>query len=45
MIGLVQGMFSATMWTELYLTIIGIVLFFVGRRIEKRLDRKQAASS
>ena len=43
MIGLVQGIYSATMWMELYLSIIGIALFLIGRSIEKKADRKQAA--
>jgi hypothetical protein len=37
MIGLVQGIYG-DMWGELYLFIGGIVLFVVGRQIEKRLD-------
>ncbi len=41
MIGLVQGILSETMWMELYLSIIGIVVFLVGWGIETRLTRKQ----
>ena len=41
MIGLVQGIQSATMWMELYLSIIGIALFLIGWGIEKRVARKQ----
>jgi len=41
MIGLVQGIQSPSMWMELYLSIIGIVLFFIGRRIEKNAARKR----
>jgi hypothetical protein len=44
MIGLVQGIMSETMWMELYLSIIGIVVFLVGRGIEKLLARRQATS-
>jgi membrane-bound ClpP family serine protease len=40
MIGLVEGIQSPTMWNELYLTIIGIVLFTVGRIMEKRIARR-----
>ena len=40
MIGLVQGIQSQTMWMELYLSIIGIVLFLVGWGIEKLMARK-----
>ena len=40
MIGLVQGINSPSMWMELYLTIIGIVLFLIGWGIEKYLSRK-----
>jgi hypothetical protein len=35
MIGLVQGIQSTSMWMELYLSIIGIVLFLAGWGIEK----------
>lgn len=42
MIGLVQGIMSETMWMELYLSIIGIVVFLFGRGMEKRIARKQA---
>lgn len=41
MIGLVQGIMSETMWMELYLSIIGIVLFLVGWGIERLLIKKQ----
>lgn len=44
MIGLVQGIMSETMWMELYLSIVGIVVFLVGRGIEKFLARRQAIS-
>lgn len=40
MVGLVEGLLSETMWTELYLSILGIFLFLVGRRLEKRQIRK-----
>ena len=35
MVGLVQGIYG-DMWGELYLFLGGIVMFLVGRRIEKR---------
>ena len=41
MIGLVQGIMSETMWTELYLSIIGIVVFLLGWGIERLIARKQ----
>ena len=40
MIGLVQGVMSESMWMELYLSVLGIVLFLVGRRLEKTQARK-----
>ncbi len=40
LIGLVIGIQSSTMWAELYLSVIGIVLFLIGRGTEKRLSRK-----
>ena len=40
MIGLVQGIMSETMWMELYLSIIGIVVFLAGRGMEKLLSRR-----
>ena len=41
MIGLVQGVQSESMWMELYLSIIGIVLFLIGWGVEKRCTRRQ----
>jgi hypothetical protein len=41
MIGLVHGIMSDTMWMELYLSIIGIVVFLIGWGMEKVLARKQ----
>jgi hypothetical protein len=41
MIGLVQGIMSETMWMELYLSIIGIVVFLAGWAMETRLNRKR----
>ena len=41
MIGLVQGIQSESMWMELYLSIIGIVLFLAGRAIEKLIMRRK----
>jgi hypothetical protein len=43
MIGLVEGIMSETMWMELYLSITGVLVFLVGRGIEKTVERKQAA--
>jgi type III secretory pathway component EscS len=40
MIGLVEGIFSQTMWSELTLSIIGVVVFIAGRWMEKRILRK-----
>jgi hypothetical protein len=37
MIGLVQGIYR-DMWGELYLFIGGIVVFYVGRILEKRIQ-------
>lgn len=45
MIGLVQGIMSDNMWIELYLSIAGIVLFVVGRWLEKRHERRHARGS
>ncbi|MEK7249315.1 MAG: hypothetical protein AAB209_02725 [Bacteroidota bacterium] len=44
LLGLVQGINSPTLWIELYLSIIGVTLFLIGRGIEKYLSRKQPAS-
>jgi hypothetical protein len=41
MIGLVQGIMSENMWMELYLSIIGIVMFLIGWGIEKLEARKR----
>ncbi|MBM2842098.1 MAG: hypothetical protein HW412_2626 [Bacteroidetes bacterium] len=41
MIGLAQGVLSDTLWMELYLSIIGIVVFLVGWGIERLHERKQ----
>ena len=43
MLGLVQGMMSESMWMELYLSILGIVLFLAGRSMEKAQARKTQA--
>jgi hypothetical protein len=40
MIGLVEGIFSQTMWSELTLSIFGVVLFIAGRWLEKRTLKK-----
>lgn len=44
MIGLVQGIFSASMWMELYLSLIGVAVFFIGWGMERYLARKHARS-
>ena len=41
LLGLVQGIQTDDMWIELYLSIIGIGLFFAGWTMEKVLKRKQ----
>jgi hypothetical protein len=41
MIGLVQGVLSETMWMELYLSLMGIVVFLAGWGIEKFVERRQ----
>ena len=40
MIGLVEGIFSQTMWSELSLSVFGVVLFIAGRWLEKRTMKK-----
>ena len=42
MLGLVQGIQGESMWIELYLSIIGIVVFLIGWGIEKILGRREA---
>lgn len=41
MVGLVQGIMSETMWMELYLSIIGIIIFFGGLGLERLAGRKR----
>ncbi len=41
MIGLVQGILSETMWMELYLSLAGITIFFVGWLIERRIAKSR----
>jgi flagellar biogenesis protein FliO len=43
MIGLVQGIQSPSMWMELYLSVIGIILFLIGWGLEKFLARRSRA--
>jgi hypothetical protein len=45
MIGLVQGIVSDNMWIELYLSIAGIVVFVIGRIIEKRLIKQHKGTT
>jgi len=40
MMGLVQGIQSDNMWMELYLSLIGIVLFLIGWGTEKVLRKR-----
>ena len=42
MLGFVQGIQGESMWIELYLSIIGIVVFLIGWGIEKILGRREA---
>lgn len=42
MIGLVQGIQSPSMWMELYLSIIGIVVFLAGWGIERFIARRRS---
>lgn len=44
-IGLVQGIMSESMWMELYLSIIGIVLFLIGWGIESFHARKRQGTA
>ena len=45
LLGLVQGIQKDDMWTELYLSVAGIIVFLIGWGIEKvtakRLQRNQ----
>jgi hypothetical protein len=45
MIGLVQGIMSDSMWMELYLAIIGISTFLIGRWLEKRASRSKQTTT
>ena len=40
MIGLIQGVYGNDQWGELYFFLGGMLVFFIGRRMEKRLDRQ-----
>ena len=42
MIGLIQGTYGSDMWGELYFFLGGMLVFFIGRRMEKRLDRQKS---
>ncbi len=39
-LGLVLGVNSPTLWIELYLSILGIVLFLIGWGLEKFISRR-----
>ena len=41
MLGLIHGINSPKLWGELYLSILGIVLFLIGWGIEKYLKHKR----
>ncbi len=45
MIGLVQGILSETMWMELYLSIAGITIFFIGWLIERNIVKRRNSAS
>jgi len=45
MIGLVEGILSETMWMELYLGLVGVCLFLVGRRMEKARASRDASKA
>ena len=38
MIGLIQGIYG-DMWGELYLLVAGVIVFYIGRIMEKRAAR------
>ena len=42
MIGLIQGTYGNDMWNELYFFLGGMLIFFIGRQIEKRLERQKS---
>ena len=42
MVGLIQGVYGSDMWGELYLFLGGMLIFFIGRQLEKHWDRKNA---
>lgn len=44
-LGLVLGIKSPTLWIELYLSILGIVVFLIGWGLEKFISRKRARIS
>jgi ABC-type Mn2+/Zn2+ transport system permease subunit len=41
LLGLIQGIQKDDMWTELYLSILGIFLFLLGWAIQKLTFRRQ----
>ena len=41
-IGLIQGTYGNDMWGELYFFLGGMLVFFIGRRMEKRLERQKS---
>jgi hypothetical protein len=40
MVALVQGIFGGDMWGELYFSVGGVVVFVIGRLMEKQSERK-----
>lgn len=43
MVGLIQGVYSGDQWGELYFFLGGMLVFYIGRRMEKRLDRQKVS--
>ena len=44
-LGLVLGINSPTLWIELYLSVLGIVVFLIGWGLEKFISHKHARLS
>ena len=45
LLGLMLGVNSPTLWIELYLSILGVVVFLIGWGIEKFLARKKKSAT
>jgi hypothetical protein len=39
LVGLVQGVYGSDMWGELYFFLGGMLIFYTGRRMEKKLGK------